>query len=57
MVAGPAIQPTSHLASRWVIPGLAALASSTLAALGLWLLYRRRHPARLSSQRRSNLAH
>jgi len=56
MVAGPAIQPTSHLASRWVLPWLAALGSSTLAALGLWLLYRRRHPARLSRQGRSYLA-
>jgi hypothetical protein len=41
MDAGPATQPTSH----WVIPGLAALASGTLAAVGVWLLYRRRHPA------------
>jgi hypothetical protein len=56
MVAGPATQPTSHLASRWVLPWLAALGSSTLAALGLWLLYRRRHPARLSRQGRSYLA-
>ena len=45
MIAGPATQPTSHLASRRVIPWLAALASSTLAGLGMWLLYRRRHPA------------
>jgi hypothetical protein len=45
MAAGPATQPTSLLASRWVLPWLAALASVTLAALSLWLLYRRRHPA------------
>ena len=57
MVAGPATQSTSHLASRWVIPGLAALASSTLAALGVWLLYRRRHPAHSSRQGHSHLAH
>jgi hypothetical protein len=57
MVAGPATQPTSHLASRWVIPGLAALGSGTLAALSLWLLYRRRHPAHPSRQERSYLAH
>jgi hypothetical protein len=44
-VAGPATQPAAHLASRWIIPGLAALGSGTLAALGVWLLYRRRHPA------------
>jgi hypothetical protein len=57
MVAGPATKPTSQLASRWVIPGLAALGSSTLAALGMWLLYRRRHPAHPSRQPRSHLAH
>jgi hypothetical protein len=57
MVAGPATQPISHLASRWVIPGLAALGSGTLAALSLWLLYRRRHPAHPSRQERSQLAH
>jgi hypothetical protein len=57
MVAGPATQPTSHLASRWIIPGLAALAGGTLAALGVWLLYRRRHPAHPSRQGRSHLAH
>ena len=37
--------PGSQLGSRWVIPGLAAVAATTLAGLGLWLLYRRRHPA------------
>lgn len=37
--------PASQLTSRWVIPGLAAVAATTLAGLGLWLLYRRRHPA------------
>ena len=46
--AGPASTPASQLASRWVIPGLAAVAASTLAALGMWLLYRRQHPASLS---------
>ncbi len=56
-VAGPATQPTSHLASRWVIPGLVALASGTLAALAVWLLYRRRHPAGPSRQGHSYLAH
>jgi hypothetical protein len=57
MVAGPATQPTSQLASRWVLPGLAALGSGILAALSLWLLYRRRRPARPSRQDRSYLAH
>ena len=41
-------RPASQLGSRWVIPGLAAVAASTLAALGLWPLYRRQHPASLS---------
>jgi hypothetical protein len=57
MVAGPATQPTSQLASRWVIPGLAALGSGTLAALGVWLLYRRRNPAHPSRHGRCHLAH
>jgi hypothetical protein len=57
MVAGPATQPTTNLASRWIIPGLAALAGGTLAAVGVWLLYRRRHPAHPSRQGRSHLAH
>ena len=46
--SGPASTPASQLASRWVIPGLAAVGASTLAALGMWLLYRRQHPASLS---------
>ena len=46
--AGPATTPASQLASRWVIPGLAAVGASALAALGMWLLYRRHHPASLS---------
>jgi hypothetical protein len=57
MVAGPATQPTSDLASRWVIPGLAALGSGILAALSVWLLYRCRHPAHPNRQGRSYLAH
>jgi hypothetical protein len=56
MVAGPATQPTSDLASRWVIPGLAALGSGILAALSVWLLDRRRHPARQNRQGRCYLA-
>ena len=46
--AAPASAPATHLASRWVIPGLAAVAASTLAALAMWLLYRRHHPPSLS---------
>jgi len=46
--AGPASTPASQLGSRWVIPGLAAVAASALAGLGMWLLYRRHHPAGLS---------
>jgi hypothetical protein len=45
--AGPASAPASQLASRWVIPGLAAVGASSLAALGMWLRYRRHHPAGL----------
>jgi hypothetical protein len=45
---GSAGAPASQLASRWVIPGLAAVAATTLAALVLWLLYRRRHPSGVS---------
>jgi hypothetical protein len=56
MVAGPATQPTSELASRWVIPGLAALGSGILAALSVWLLDRRRHPARPNRPGRCYLA-
>jgi hypothetical protein len=40
--------PASQLGSRWIIPGLAAVAASTLAGFGLWLLYRRRNPSSLS---------
>jgi hypothetical protein len=46
--APPAGGPPAHdLAGRWVVPGLAAACATTLAALGLWLLHRRRHPAGL----------
>lgn len=50
MVAGPATPPTSLLASRGILPGLAAVVSGALAALGGWLLYRRRHLAYPSRQ-------
>jgi hypothetical protein len=46
--------PASQLGSRWVIPGLAAVGASTLAALGMWLLYRRQH--RPASAARNGLA-
>src|SRR5512133_2276391 len=56
-VTGPPAQPATpaaaHLAGRWIIPGLVALGSGTLAALGVWALYRRRHPAGPSRQGRS----
>jgi hypothetical protein len=55
MVAGQATQPTSHLGSGWIIPGLVVLGSGTLAALAVWLLYRRRHPAHPSDHGRSHL--
>jgi hypothetical protein len=60
-VAGPSAQPAATAAaqpaSRWIGPGLAALGSGTLAALGVLLLYRRRHPAGSSRQGRSRMAH
>jgi hypothetical protein len=45
---GSAGTPASQLGGRWVIPGLAAVGASTLAALGIWLLYRRQRPPGLS---------
>jgi hypothetical protein len=60
-VTGPPNQPAATAAaqpaSRWMLPWLAALGSGTLAALGVWLLYRRRHPAGPSPQGRSRIAH
>src|SRR6266496_1474740 len=55
--AQPATTAAAQPASRWIIPGLVALGSGTLAALGVWLLYRRRHPAGPSRQGRSRMAH
>jgi hypothetical protein len=55
--AQPATRAAAQLASRWIVPGLAALGSGTLAALGVWLLYRRRHPAGFSRRGRSRMAH
>jgi hypothetical protein len=44
--AGPGTQPATPaadpLAARWIVPGLVALAGGSLAALAVWLLYRRR---------------
>jgi hypothetical protein len=47
-LAGPATPAAAQPAGRWIIPWLAALGSSTLAGLGMWLLYRRRHPSSLA---------
>jgi hypothetical protein len=55
-VTGPATPPAAQTASRWIIPWLAALGSSTLAAVGVWLWYRRQHPASLSRHGRSRMA-
>src|SRR6266540_1283062 len=55
-VTGPAAPAAAQPTSRWVIPWLAALGSGTLAALGMWLLYRRRHLAGLGRQGRSRMA-
>jgi hypothetical protein len=54
--SGPPTPPASPAASRWMIPWLAALGSGTLAALGGWLWYRRRHPAGLSRRGWSRMA-
>jgi hypothetical protein len=47
--AQPAAQPVEPAAgdavARWWLPGLAGVSAGTLAGLGMWLLYRRRHPA------------
>jgi hypothetical protein len=45
--ARPATRPTASTAGRggWIIPGLVGLGVGALAALGVWLLYRHRHPA------------
>jgi hypothetical protein len=51
--APPAIQPTASTADHWIIPGLVALAVGAVAALGVWLLYRRRHPTGLGGSERS----
>lgn len=40
--AAPAAGSSST--TRWLLPGLAALAAALLAALGAWRLYRRSHP-------------
>jgi hypothetical protein len=47
--AQPATQAANLVAadpatSRWLLPSLAGLGASLLAGLGIWLLYRRRHP-------------
>ena len=48
--APPATPPTASTADRradsWIVPGLVGLAAGVVAALGVWLLYRRRHPSR-----------
>jgi hypothetical protein len=55
--APPATQPTAstadHRADSWIIPGLVGLAVGALAALGVWLLYRHRHPTGLGGPGRS----
>ena len=56
VATGPTTPAAAQSASRWIIPWLAALGSATLAALGGWLLYRRRHPAGHSRQGRSRMA-
>jgi hypothetical protein len=54
--APPATQPTSSTADSWIIPGLVGLAAGAVAALGVWLLYRHRHPTGLDGSGRSGEA-
>jgi hypothetical protein len=42
--AQPAEPAASDAAARWLLPGLAGVGAGILAGLGMWLLYRRRHP-------------
>jgi hypothetical protein len=55
--APPATRPTTstadHRADSWIIPGLVGLAVGVLAAMGVWLLYRHRHPTGLDGSGRS----
>ncbi len=55
--AQPATRPASRLARWWIIPGLVALGAGALAALGMWLWYRRQHPAASRGPGRSRIAH
>jgi hypothetical protein len=50
-------RPASQPARWWLIPGLLAAGAGTLAALGVWLWYRRQHPAGPRGPGRSRLAH
>ena len=54
--APPATQPTASTADSWIIPGLVGLAVGAVATLGVWLLYRRRHPTGLGGSGRSGEA-
>jgi hypothetical protein len=51
--APPATQPTASTADSWIIPGLVGLAVGAVAAVGVWLLYRSRHPTGLGGSGRS----
>jgi hypothetical protein len=53
----PATPTASQLGGRWIIPGLAALGSGALAALGVWWLYRRRPSAGPTRQGWSGMTH
>jgi hypothetical protein len=55
--AQPATPAADPAASRWLLPSLAALGASLLAGLGMWLLYRHRHPTGPGLHGRSPMAH
>jgi len=54
--APPATRPTASTADSWIIPGLVGLAVGAMAAVGVWLLYRSRHPTGLGGSGRSGEA-
>jgi hypothetical protein len=54
--APPATQPTASTADSWIIPGLVGLVVGAMAAVGVWLLSRSRHPTGLGGSGRSGEA-
>ena len=60
-VTVPPVQPASPAANdtatrRWLLSSLAALGASLVAGLGMWMLYRHRHPTGPNLHGRSRMA-